>query len=337
MYPGNRTFAAILVAGLLLSCSEGSEIQIGSFKAKAPSVKQAQNSLWDFYTESSKRLSAELLLAAKSGNDLLIKDLLSARNRSSYDDTPIFLSMEAKDEKGWTPLMWAVHYNHAGIVRELLEEEANADARGDDGMTPLALAIRNNNEVILKLLLDHCESIDTRDKDGTTPLMLAVENNNLEFVERLLHKRASPGIRNAKGKSSIQIAQDLENWQAVKLLMGEVEWVHIATSESGTRYYLSPQTVRRLDERSIMAWLKEYEAGAKAPNQADSGKEDVEAPHLLAQVAVQCRDQRFRRLKGWDVNAEGNKKAAKVEKNWMETLPETMGGGLVAAVCEAEL
>lgn len=335
------TLAALFVAGSLVSCSEGAgEIQIGSFKTSLKgtglSVKQAQNSLWDFYTESSKRLSTELLLAAKSGNDLLVKDLLAARRATPNSDMPIFLSLEAKDEKGWTPLMWAVHYNHAGIARELLEEDANADTRGDDGMTPLALAIRNNNREIFDLLLDHCKAIDTPNNDGITPLMLAIAKNNLEFADELLREKASMSLRSKEGQSAVKIAYDLGNWQAVKLLLGEVKWVHIATSETGAKYYLSPQSVRRAAEDSTIAWLKEYEADPNS-SEREPGQEEDEAPYSLAQVAVQCRSQQFRYLGGWNVDARGNRNDVKGWSKWEGIFPETMGHGIVAAVCEAEL
>eukprot|EP00803_Ostreobium_quekettii_P008573 evm.model.scf_15EXC.6 EVM.evm.TU.scf_15EXC.6 scf_15EXC:113569-121577(+) len=59
-------------------------------------------------------------------------------------EDPIFIArdlldagsnLEARDNLGWTPLMWASHFGHAGILQLLLDEGANPDVRGNEGRT----------------------------------------------------------------------------------------------------------------------------------------------------------------------------------------------------------
>lgn len=82
--------------------------------------------------------------------------------------------VSAVDEGGTTPLLWAVGYGFAGIVRILLEGGADVGVVGR-GLTPLHWAARRLDEVVIGVLLRH--GADTAVRDGVrgwTPLEWAV-------------------------------------------------------------------------------------------------------------------------------------------------------------------
>lgn len=58
----------------------------------------------------------------------------------------------ARTEKGWTPLHVAAWFNHAGIVRLLLDLGANRNAKTKDGFTAKQLAKKNNSQQVCQIL-----------------------------------------------------------------------------------------------------------------------------------------------------------------------------------------
>jgi ankyrin repeat protein len=61
--------------------------------------------------------------------------------------------LEAKDQKGWTALMYAVDHLYEEKVAVLLEAGANVNAAGRNGETALTIAARyRGNQEIARLL-----------------------------------------------------------------------------------------------------------------------------------------------------------------------------------------
>lgn len=338
----SSSLLVVIVLGIFVACSKEKDFQFRDLKTKLPSIKEANDSFWDMFLEPSKKVSSELIIAVKDGNERLVKEFLDAWRFKSRDDI-VFLSLETRD-KGWPPLMWAVHYNHIGIAEELLDSGANPDARGDDGLTALALAVRNNNEAMVELLVRHCKAVDTPDNEGMTPLMYAAANNNIDIIRQLKDHHASQNIRSKAGKSAIQIAEELENWKASKVLVGNDGWKRIGAAEGGGDYFFDPYMVRREDANSLSAWVKHNLSSTPSPaeEKVASGKKkdgqkpaDSEVPHLLVQVMVQCRTQQIRDLRSIHILANGQWQERKVRTSWETIFPGTVGADLVSAICEA--
>jgi hypothetical protein len=62
--------------------------------------------------------------------------------------------IEAKDEEGRTPLMWAVQSWREDNAWLLLEKGANIEAKDEQGRTPLSWALRSQSEAGVRLLLE---------------------------------------------------------------------------------------------------------------------------------------------------------------------------------------
>ncbi|KAK7409434.1 hypothetical protein QQX98_008395 [Neonectria punicea] len=67
--------------------------------------------------QAQKDLAKERLRAAESGHEGIVKLLLEKG-----------ANVEAKDDYGWTPLLWAAENGHEGIVKLLLEKGADIEA-----------------------------------------------------------------------------------------------------------------------------------------------------------------------------------------------------------------
>jgi len=60
--------------------------------------------------------------------------------------------VNARDERGWTPLIWAVWFNHQKTVPQLLAYGADPNLPATDGITPLQMAQQSNHPDLVTLL-----------------------------------------------------------------------------------------------------------------------------------------------------------------------------------------
>lgn len=333
--PGFRQLPFLLLAACaLFGCSGGLRVP------DSKSLKGAQEFFWDVFFEPSKRVSTELLLASKSGNIQLVDELLDSEADRTGGDDLIYLSIETKDEKGWTPLMWAVHNNHLSTVDALIRAGANADARGYDGSTPLALAVRNNHREIFERVLTECEAVDVPNNEGVTPLMLAVAANNLNFAEKLMSEDANSEIRDSRGNSAFSIALAASNYGAVEVLLKGDTWKRIGI---GTRssYYLDPLSIRVDSEGTVSVWIKKIEETKVQPTKRGSDPKGESKPSRsetftrFGYLSVQCMEQRFRELRSAKVSDDASVTERSSRGEWISALPETRAAEIIHSVCES--
>ena len=126
--------------------------------------------------------------------------------------------VEARDQRGWTPLHLAAHNHRKDIVKLLLEWHADPNARAKyrgysgwcSGGTPLHLALitagedgttKEDRNETLRLLLGHHADPNARDEKGQTPLDLpaAMPWRNHDEIEQIFRTEAAAG-----GKANAQ-------------------------------------------------------------------------------------------------------------------------------------
>jgi len=60
--------------------------------------------------------------------------------------------VNAKDQEGWTPLMYAAWNGHTATARALLDRNAEINAKNNEGETALTAAVRQGDSAIVQLL-----------------------------------------------------------------------------------------------------------------------------------------------------------------------------------------
>lgn len=133
--------------------------------------------------------------------------------------------VNARDEKGRTPLHRAVLWSHAytepalaAVTSALLDAGADPNARDHGGSTPLHAAARatGKNSTVMPLLAAAGGGLDARDHEGRTPLHLAHSGSGHHpdpaRVPTLLRLGADPAARDSAGNSADPAA--CERWGA---------------------------------------------------------------------------------------------------------------------------
>jgi ankyrin repeat protein len=83
-----------------------------------------------------------LFRAVREGNTDMVKSLLSSPGPD----------VNARDERGSTPLLEAARFGHDDICRILIAAGANLLAKDNDGKTALMLAVQGNHDQVVRLL-----------------------------------------------------------------------------------------------------------------------------------------------------------------------------------------
>ena len=83
-----------------------------------------------------------LFRAVIDGNTEMVRSLLSAPGAD----------VNARNDRGSTPLLEAARYGHNDIARVLIAAGANVNAKDNDGKTALMLAIQGNHDEVVRVL-----------------------------------------------------------------------------------------------------------------------------------------------------------------------------------------
>lgn len=109
------------------------------------------------------------------------------------------LSLDSKDNRGWTCLHEGAAQGHKGCVREILRAAAASstldfrsfvNSQTHEGETALFLAARSGHLSVIKLLLKAKADIDLQTNDLSCPLYAAVDGGHTEVVALLRQKGA---------------------------------------------------------------------------------------------------------------------------------------------------
>lgn len=155
-----------------------------------------------------ERLHALLHEAARIGRDDVIPALLQAG-----------ADIEARDAKGYTPLILASYNAHATTTALLLAHGADPagvdDARGNTALMGVAF---KGYGAIARLLLGAGADANQRNLAGQTALMNAVMFGHGEIVDLLLAANADGAARDVAGNSPASIAAAQANAAMIDLL-----------------------------------------------------------------------------------------------------------------------
>ncbi|XP_023316956.1 ankyrin-1-like [Trichogramma pretiosum] len=134
-------------------------------------------------------------------------DLLEMFLTKTQGKEPL-VEIDARDNRGETPLHLALRCNNMAEARKLLTLGADSTVVDSELATPLHLVCKSDYDRcdMAKLLFDmnrQISQINARDKEGNLPLHCALEKDNIELFEWLLRKGADPGLANFMGVTAL--------------------------------------------------------------------------------------------------------------------------------------
>lgn len=126
----------------------------------------------------------------------------------------IGMDVNATNEGGFSPLMFAAAYGSPDAVRYLVEQGADINAKAyvmDLNALHLA-ALKNPDPTVIEALLDAGLSIESPVLNGYTPILLAAsDTKNLEVIETLIERGADTGVYDQNGATVHALVQNRIN------------------------------------------------------------------------------------------------------------------------------
>lgn len=118
------------------------------------------------YTRAEKKESIIKLLhrATSSGDAETVTALLA------YEPLSDFIDVNAKDEEGSSPLIYAACFGYIEVAKALVAGKADVNLQDKNGWPPLMWAMNNKHEGIVKILLENGASPSTKNSKGRTVL-----------------------------------------------------------------------------------------------------------------------------------------------------------------------
>ena len=124
--------------------------------------------------------------------------------------------VNAKDERGMTPLHYAASLGHEEMAKVLLAAKADVNAKDKLDRTPLQLAA---NKETVEVLLANKADANVRDKSGRTPLHFWALLGNRAVVEMLLAHDTDIHVKDKDGHTPMDLAEARGNKEIVELLL----------------------------------------------------------------------------------------------------------------------
>ncbi|MES2525630.1 MAG: ankyrin repeat domain-containing protein [Bdellovibrionota bacterium] len=120
---------------------------------------------------------------------ILLEDpILEYARRGSLEGVKSYvniMNLDLKDDKGYSPLMWAAHNGHYEVVKLLLSLEADVQSRDNNGNSILMAAVFKGHLQVVQLLLEHGADPDACNYKKQTALVFA-RTFGLRAIERIL-------------------------------------------------------------------------------------------------------------------------------------------------------
>jgi len=240
-------------------------------------------------------LQSTIWLAAQRGHRVgALQELLEALEPQVVEDL-----IQAQDELGMTPLLWAAKRGFADVVEVLLAFGADLTgmlaAQDTDGSTALHHASRKNHNEIVQLLIAANASINATNADKSAPLHWAARKNNTRAIQMLLNAGAEPDLKNKWGATALDNAKFADHHGSISLLSTDPGERKAAESRLVLERKLRPTE----EERELK--LQELAADAVARREAGRARLQGMAEQREAQeAAIKDKAQIERRMRAAD-------------------------------------
>ncbi|WP_337192588.1 ankyrin repeat domain-containing protein [Novosphingobium silvae] len=160
---------------------------------------------------SPERLQQLLFDAARMGREDVIEALVHAG-----------ADIEARDERGHTPLVLASYHGMEAATATLLRLGADPDTLGDNGSALMGVAFKGH-VAIADVLLRSGADPNLRNAAGQTSLMMAALFGRAAVVTLLLEAGASPDLQDITGTDAAALARSQGNEALATMLESAAE------------------------------------------------------------------------------------------------------------------
>ena len=129
------------------------------------------------------------------------------------------IDLNAKDDYGCAPLLWAARNGHVDMLKLLLDKGADVETAGFAGMRALHHTCNSSKENCVAMLLEFDANPNAGDDAGATPLHWAAARGVQNIVVRLTDKNADPNVATKTGVRPLHKACIYGQFQIVKKLV----------------------------------------------------------------------------------------------------------------------
>lgn len=125
--------------------------------------------------------------------------------------------VDAKDDRGFTPLILAVYRNNEEVVNLLVSKTSTINYNSSSGTALVAASYKGLPTIVEALLKNNADS-NIADSNGTTALIYATLANNIEIVQLLLKNGADRNAQDNRGNSAMDYASISKNEKLIDIL-----------------------------------------------------------------------------------------------------------------------
>jgi len=229
----------------------------GKFKRVAQTITLGADVNW-----KTVRGENALMLAAAAPTDekLLVMDLLAQK----------MISVDSKDNNGWTPLLHAVRNSNQDSVDFLLNKCAKLDVRSNDGKNAAMLAVLDGNDVMAMHLIEKGVSMTQADKNGKPLLFYACDRGRAELVKWLLSKQANVNEKCKDNTTALMISAGHGHTSIVKQLLKKRARTNSTNNDGNSALIISIQN----NHANLASRLIEFRADVTLANKKEETASD---------------------------------------------------------------
>ena len=131
--------------------------------------------------------------------------------------------VNARDDDGWSALIFASYLGNVPTMRLLMDDGANLEAKTTSGCcpghTPLLMAVSFGGDDAMLLLLIRGANLEAKDNIGNTALIRAASSGETPMVRALLDKGADINARNYLNETALAVASRNEHIETVRTIL----------------------------------------------------------------------------------------------------------------------
>ncbi|KAL8738731.1 MAG: hypothetical protein Q9190_007959 [Brigantiaea leucoxantha] len=200
--------------------------------------------------EKRTTLQRSLHMAASNGDVDRVNRLLHGKAKS-------FIDVNAADEEGRAPIIYASCFGHDDVVVALLEAGADVDRQDRNQWTSLMWAVTNRHKTIAKVLLDRGASSTAKSSSGRTAFDFPAPNSEMsDYLSQNGYHIGDVGIGEDfydGGFSQDRFEQEMEDNEMRRRMMMESS-MNLEVDLSSLGMDERPESPEELDEQQEFVW-----------------------------------------------------------------------------------